>query len=124
MTDYTPATYDVREAWAQQVWPPEVWKARRGEFDRWLIDHDARVAADTLRRASDEIGGFFDISRHGNSTPEVNAEAEASTWLEAEADRIIAGLRPAVPADTTGEGVKGSAKLPQNSPADTTGEQQ
>lgn len=53
MSDYTPTTDEVREAWADSRWDPfgeRKWSDHAAEFDRFLAAHDREVAA----RAWDE----------------------------------------------------------------------
>ncbi|ANJ26801.1 hypothetical protein [Agromyces aureus] len=53
-TEYTPTTEEIREAWVIVDEPdtgsaPPLWIAP--EFDRWLAEHDAEVAAKALEDA-------------------------------------------------------------------------
>lgn len=47
--EYTPTTERIADAYcnarAHLFGPPDEWKKRRAEFDRWLAAHDAQVKA-------------------------------------------------------------------------------
>ncbi len=65
-------------------------------FQEWLAQHDREVRAQAIRDAAEDIwiGDAADIDRHGNDDPIRDAEAAASAWLLAEADRIESGPAP------------------------------
>jgi len=67
MTDYTPTTAEVRERFIDGF-PMDTWAVARDEcgrdFDRWLAQHDAEVAATALRDAADsvsEVSGVLSV---------------------------------------------------------------
>ena len=63
MSEYTPTTNEVLEAWAAQQshdQPTALDLVEAYEsFKRWIADHDARVLAEALRDAADDLDSNF-----------------------------------------------------------------
>ena len=65
MSDYTPTTEQLREAWASRYDGEHAYadyEEKSGywrEFDRWLAEHDAEVVARTL--AASSTGGVCQV---------------------------------------------------------------
>lgn len=71
MTEYTPTTEQARRQYiaavAYKPFAPGATpfdESIGGEFDRWLVAHDAVVAANALRAAADGIGDTVHNPRH------------------------------------------------------------
>ena len=80
---YTPTTDDMRQCYVDQNTEGEYgyWdggKIAAAEFDAWLAEHDAQVAAKALRDAAEWIAGY-DLD---------GQEYRVETLLEDRADRI------------------------------------
>ena len=78
MSDYTPTTEEVRDAYAGHDFDYAIAGA---QFDRWLAEVERASAEKALLQAADEVE-LGDWSHHGNHDDHRDAEAEASTWLE------------------------------------------
>lgn len=91
MTDHTPTTSSVRDRYAACRIPKGVRATvAKEEFDRWLAEHDAKVRAETLREARDNVrASSFWADGSDNYAGRVRG------YLNFEADRIEreAGLK-------------------------------
>jgi phage terminase Nu1 subunit (DNA packaging protein) len=91
MADYGPTTDEVRAMYVTGTPPHRVTvPAGNDEFDRWLAQHDAEVAAKALRQAADDwqAGEWANVPRHADRVADrLGAAQHVSDWLRAEADR-------------------------------------
>lgn len=101
--EYTPTTQDVRAAWIDAHRVP-AWggridaegrpRERVREFDRWLAEHDAQVAAEALRR---KARAYRQAEREGYV---FLGESDRVPWetvvrdLDSDAARVAAGEEP------------------------------
>lgn len=76
MSDYTPTTEDVRNAYAD--WMAD-WDARAADFDRWLAVYTAEKQAEALEQAAREM--------HEPVAQYLHRES-CTHWLRAEAQRL------------------------------------
>jgi hypothetical protein len=77
MSDYTPTTTDVREAYGDSqcegFHSVPTFCPADAEFDRWLTAHDAQVRADTLEEAGRLIDDRIDVKDSSNPVQFINA---------------------------------------------------
>lgn len=81
----TPTTEEVRQAYAVAHETTGASMDER-EFDRWLADHNRKIAAEALREAAEAALGLGSVSGS-----HVAVGDRAATFLDARADRIEQG---------------------------------
>jgi phage terminase Nu1 subunit (DNA packaging protein) len=91
MSEYTPTTDEVRAMYVTGT-PPHRVSVPQGnaEFDRWLAQHDAEVAARALRQAADDwqTGEWANVPRHADRVADrLGAAQYVSDWLRARAEK-------------------------------------
>ena len=94
MSDYTPTTDEVRDAYVDTGWAADGSLSDPrdpDEFDRWLAAHDAEVRAQALREAADELDlpgstatGYYASEQDSGYR---DAERDAKQWLRARAEQ-------------------------------------
>lgn len=82
---FTPTDDEMRYAYARDL------PSATSEFDRWLAEHDAQVAAQALTHAADELQAMLGADGPGNrSTGYGRAGLDLLAQVRARADRIAA----------------------------------